>query len=309
MNPFKSKKRTNPPIAYTTEPAAAWVFAPSPKYREVTAAKKPQYRLYTIPQKGLIRLTESKRLSGYLPGLTPIHAEARNAIVEIIGVAGSETFLEMEGRADAPDAKQARRLLDQVTMELKGGRLQLFNSPDGHNQHCLTEFTILCPKERRTTVRGSYSAVRLADLIAGADVETNHARITIQNVGPVVNARVEEGIIDYSGNEGSVRLFAGWELNLNFVSQEFAGNVDAEAEGPVRVLIPEGFATCFEASIAKDAPFVCRTDIKSQIMERTKAGRLTYTFGQGAPVIRLLSRKGPIVIDNTGDPLGEKQRD
>jgi hypothetical protein len=70
-------------------------------------------------------------------------------------------------------------------------------------------------------------------LTAGANVETTHARITILNVGPQVNARVEEGIIDYSGHQRSARLFAGREINLNFISQAYTGELNATAEGPV----------------------------------------------------------------------------
>ena len=58
-----------------------------------------------------------------------------------------------------------------------------------------------------------------------------------------MNARVKEGIVDYAGHQGSVRLSAGWEINLKFTSHEFIGGLDAVSEGPTRVLIPEGFAT------------------------------------------------------------------
>ena len=114
-----------------------------------------------------------------------------------------------------------------------------------------------------------------------------------------MNARVEQGIIDYSGHQGSVQLFAGWEINLKFPLQTYTGGVDATAEGPVRALIPEGFGTGFEADVVHNPAFVCRTDMASQIKPREHGGRRIYTFGQGAPAIRLVSKRGPIVIDNT----------
>jgi hypothetical protein len=140
--------------------------------------------------------------------------------------------------------------------------------------------------------------VRISDLAGGADVHTTHARITMLDVGPCVIGNVKEGIIDYSGHHGSVKLFAGWELNLNLTSQSFAGEMTATAEGPVRVLIPRGFTTAFEANITKTAAFVCRADIRSQISYSESLGRAIYTFGQGTPTIRLRSLRGPIVIDN-----------
>ncbi|MGA8026599.1 MAG: hypothetical protein WB992_05595 [Bryobacteraceae bacterium] len=303
MKFFKSKQPKQPVVAYTTEPAHALLFTPSAKYREVTKPKQVGYVLYSPPRRGHIRLTKQERLAGYLPGFTPICAEVRNASLEIIGagnsrVPGGESLLEIQSKADARNQTRARRLLEEVKVEVKGSRVRLFNPAHDKNCRCLTEFTIVCPKERAMKVRGVYSAVRLSDLTGGVDVETTHARITIMNAGPVVHARVREGIIDYSGDQGSVRLFAGWELNLKFTSQVFQGDVDAEAEGPVRVLIPEGFTSCFEASVAKDAAFICRADIESQITHRERAGRVIYRFGQGTAIVRLVSRKGPIVIDN-----------
>jgi hypothetical protein len=298
VNPFKSKHRKTPAVAYTTDPLPAFLFEPSLKQLEVTAAREPRYVLYSPPQKGLIRLTKSLRLAGHLPGLTPISADVSHAMLEVIGLPGVESFVEAHSQADAPNQTQARRLLDQVKIELKDSRVRFLNASNGDKQHCQSSFTVTCPKDRPVTVRGVYAAVRLADLSAGANVETTHARITIFNVGPQVNARVEEGIIDYSGGHGSARLFAGWEINLRFISQTYTGELDATAGGPVRVLIPEAFATPFEASVTKGAAFVCRADINSQINHRERAGRLIYRFRQETPVIRFTSRNGPIVIDN-----------
>lgn len=89
MNPFKPEEQKEPEGIFSTEPANASLFAPSQKYQEVAAARKPQYVTYANPLKDLVRVTKTERLGGYLPGLTPLHADVSNAILEIIGVPGS----------------------------------------------------------------------------------------------------------------------------------------------------------------------------------------------------------------------------
>jgi hypothetical protein len=309
MNLFKPKRRKTSPVDYTTEPVRASLFEPSPKERELTAAtNKPRFVLYSPPRKGLIRLTKALRLSGHLPGLAPIGIELRHAKLEVIGlpdikseligVPGMEYFVEARSQADAPNQRQARRLLDRAKLECEGDRVQFLNASNGKDRHCMSSLTIACFQHRPVTVRGVYAAVHLSDLSAGANIETTHARITILNVGPKVDARVEEGIIDYSGHQGSARLFAGWEINLNLTSQSYTGKFEATADGPVRILIPQAFTTAFEASVAKHAAFVCRADIGSQISHHDRAGRVIYRFGREKPVMRFTSRNGPIVIDN-----------
>jgi hypothetical protein len=147
--------------------------------------------------------------------------------------------------------------------------------------------------------------VSLTDLSAGADVETTHGRVTLLNVCGAVAARAVNGIVDYSGHEGSIRLYADWGINLNLDSAEFDGKLTAIAEGPVRVLLPSGFSTPFEARTAKDAAFICRADIREQILRREENGPVIYTFGEGPPRVRLFSLKGPIVIDNAASPYEE----
>lgn len=291
-------KSEKPPISYTTEPADPSLFRPSARHAATReASKRHRYVGSSRPAPGLVRVSKLERLGGLLTGSGPIRAEIANASLELIGVPGGQTFIEYESRADAKDQAQARRLLSQVQIQQKNGHVRLI-SPRHRGRRCHTEFLMMCPGERPVSVDGTYAAIRVADMRGRVDVNTTHARITLLNVTSIVNARVEEGIIDYSGQEGSVRLFAGWELNLDFLLPHFQGQMEATAEGPVRVLLPPDFETSFEASIAKDACFVCRADIGTRIAQGERGGRIIFRFGEEPPAIRLTSLKGPIVIDS-----------
>ncbi len=65
--------------------------------------KQSQYRIDSLPPKGFIRLTKSLRLAGHLPGLTPISADISHASLEVIGLPGVESLIEVHSKADAPD--------------------------------------------------------------------------------------------------------------------------------------------------------------------------------------------------------------
>lgn len=94
-------------------------------------------------------------------------------------------------------------------------------------------------------------------------------------------------------------------MNLNLTERIFDGMLDGTADGPIRVLLPQGFMTAFETTLAKDATFVCRADIGTQMRRREDGARVIYSFGEGGPVMRLVSTKGPIVIDNAAAPWEE----
>ena len=283
-------------IPYTTEPASAFLFAPTARYADLASAKMPQYLLSARPHSGLNRLTKMERLSGYLPGMSTINANVINASVEVIGVRGSESVIEVQSQVDSASQAQAQALLTQVTIEQKNSHLRLFSPPGRRAGHCLTQIAITCPSQRHVTIQGVYSAVRLTGLTEGVDVETTHGRITLLNLAASVNAKVKEGIIDYSGHQGLVRLFAGWELNLNFTLPTFDGRMEAVAEGPVRVLLSAGFRGSLEANVAKGAVFVCRAALKTPMIRREEDGRVIHSFGEGIPNVRLMSIKGPLCL-------------
>ena len=291
------------PVSYGTEPAHASLFQPSRRHAaSVEARKTPHYVLYSPPRAGLVRVARIERFGGPA-GFGPIHgAEVSNAMAEFIGTPDAKTSLEYEAKADAKTEARARRVLNEVRVEQKNGYLRLAGPDHTRGRRCLTEFAIYCPSERAVTVRGYYAAIRIADMNGGVDVETTHARITLLNISGSVHASVQKGILDYSGHQGIVRLFAGWELNLNFPYPEFTGEMHATARGAVRVLLPPGFTAPLEASVATDADFVCRADIVDRIVRRHRDGRTILSFGEAPPVIRLESLEGPIVIDNSDSP-------
>ena len=285
-------------MSYSTEPAPEFLFSYSSKHAAVNAPKAPRTYLYVKPQPGLIRLTKMERLGGCLLGPDAIDANVRHAILEVIGVTGSGSLVEVHSKADAPNQSEAIRMLQQVKVEFEGNHLQFLGTANQRNSHCVSEFTLTCPRERAIKIRGVYSALLLSDLSGKVDVETTHARIKILNVGSQVYARVQEGIIDYSGAQGSVHLTAGWELNLNLTDRKFAGELRGASDGPIKVLIQSGFATALQADVAKDAEFICRANIGSQpFRSKQQNDRIVHTFGEGVPSIYLKSLKGPIVID------------
>lgn len=83
---------------------------------------------------------------------------------------------------------------------------QLWNAPGRNGTYCASQFLIAVPHERVLMVRGGYSALWFSDTSRGVDAETTHGRITLLNVGLMVIARAIEGVVDYSGHEGIVRL-------------------------------------------------------------------------------------------------------
>jgi len=121
------------------------------------------------------------------------------------------------------------------------------------------------PQETPITVIGDYVAMHVIGMHAPAKLSTTHARITLIDTTGDVDAKAAEfGVIDFSADRGHVHLESAWEINLSLTGQRFDGSLDAKAAGPVRVLLPPGFTSGFEATVRHKSAFACRGHLRSR---------------------------------------------
>jgi len=219
-------------------------------------------------------------------------------MVEISGVTAESYGLDLCAEAGAAADSDARALLDRIRMTREDQQLSLTVPPWSQAQMAGASLQIQAPADAPVALSGTYTAMRVVGISAPVHLSTTHARISVFDTTGEVEARANPGIIDFSGARGRVRLEADWEINLELQRPEFDGTLDAEAVGPVRVLLPAGFKTGFQVEVRNKGAFVCRVDIRDQIAYRKEKGRAVFTFGSGPPALRLISKDGPVVMDN-----------
>jgi hypothetical protein len=109
------------------------------------------------------------------------------------------------------------------------------------------------------------------------------------------------GIVDFGGARGNAILNATSEVELKFTATRFQGTLSASAERPVRVLVPQGFQTPFQAIVSRRKDFICRADFCSEIKSEKMNGLYVFTFsgdGKDAPErVHLRSEHATVVID------------
>jgi len=95
-----------------------------------------------------------------------------------------------------------------------------------------------------------YASMRVIGNARTVKLSTTHASHHTNRHNWDVDAKAAEfGVIDFSGDRGHVHLESASEINLNFTGHKFDGSLDAKAAEPVRVLLPPGFASGFEATV------------------------------------------------------------
>src|SRR5262249_50040862 len=67
---------------------------------------------------------------------------------------------------------------------------------------------------------------------------------------------------------------------------------------PVRVILPDGFSTPFEARVRRGSDFICRAPLCSQVKHSRRGDGEWFSFGSSTAAIQFVSVNGPVVIDS-----------
>lgn len=223
------------------------------------------------------------------------------AMIEVTGADTQTYSVQLCAQAGAASEEDAKLLLEQIKLIRQGETLEVSAPQYSQERPSHAYVRVQAPRDAPVTISGNYAAMWVYGMSAEVKISTTHARLTVLETTGDVEAAIkpDSGMIDFSGNRGHVRLNADWEINLNISAQQFAGTLEAIAQGPVRVLLPPGFASPFETVVKGRSDFACRAAICNHVRRVDRAGKLVFTYGSGEPVLRLASVSGPVVIDTT----------
>lgn len=203
-----------------------------------------------------------------------------------------------EGRDEA----EASQHLKQTSISRTGGMLFTQNSvPFDPQWYGRGSLSVEGPADAPIVVDAPYSFVEVRDMAGPLRVSASHARASILDT----TGRVESSamVVDFAARRGRVTLSAEAEINLKIKAQRFDGSLLAWAQRSVKVLVPPGFNTSFEAMVNKPEDFICRSDFCAKVKKEKKDNLYVFSFaGDGdakRPTLQLRSEQATIVIDTS----------
>lgn len=256
-------------------------------------ALAPNPPAYSVHRLDSITLSRAE-----LPALSMRNVQAW---IEVTG-ADTETYaVQLCAQVGAATEEDATALLGQFKLTQKGESFELSVPAHFPEQSSGDAYVrIQAPRDVPVTISGK-SPISVYGMNAPVKVSTTHARLTVADTTGDVEAAIkpDSGIIDFFGNRGHVRLNADWELNLVISAQQFTGDLEGTARGRIHVLLQPGFISPFEAVVNRDSDFDCRASICNQVRRADRSGKVSFTYGSGEPVLRLVSANGSVVINST----------
>jgi len=290
---------------YNLQPASDFLFDRRPFGFECVdrvPGQMPQGRraVLVVGNQAPYLLTRSEELTLSLldvPVLT-ITADPCNSI-GIAGSSRSDWSIRFCARGEGNTEVEARGHLQQVSMIRLGSAISLKGPILSEKPQTGGCFLLDAPSNAPIVIHASYSFAQIRDMTGPVRVTAAHARAIILDTMGQVDAAAS--MIDFAGSRGRVNLSAETEINLKMTAARFQGTLIAWAQRPVRMLIPPGFMTPFEAVVNRPQDFVCRADLV--VKPTRRYGLYVFTYegaGSSAPeLMHLRSEQATVVIDTT----------
>jgi hypothetical protein len=214
----------------------------------------------------------------------------------------SDWFIRFCARAEGNSEAEARGRVDRVSMTRLGAVLSLKSPVLGEKPRTSGSLALDAPADAPVVIHASYAAVEIRDMTGPVRVTATHGRARILDTTGQIDAAAF--VVDFAGSRGRVSLSAEAEINLKMTAPRFEGTLLAWAQRPLRMLVPPGFVTPFEAFVNRRQDFVCRADFCSKVKQERKNGLYAFTYtgdGSAAPeLVHLRSEYATVVIDTTG---------
>jgi hypothetical protein len=142
-------------------------------------------------------------------------------------------------------------------------------------------------------------AVEVRNMAGPVRVSATGGRATILNTTGKVDA--QGAVVDFAGSEGHVMLNSVWDINIKLTAAQFHGTLAANAQRPVRVLVPRGFQSPIQAYVNRSKDFACRADFCSGFKQGREGSLYVFSYaGNGdssSDHVDLRSEQSTVVID------------
>ena len=234
-----------------------------------------------------------------VPSLT-LTADPLNSI-SIGGSDRSDWSIRFCAQGEGNSEAEARGRLNEVSMTRLGATVSLKGPILAEKLQTRGLFVLDAPADAPVLIHASFAAVEIRDMAGPVRVTAAHGRAKILDTTGQVDAAAF--VIDFAGSRGRVNLSAEAEINLKMTAPRFEGTLMAWAQRPLRMLVPPGFVTPFQALVNRPHDFVCRADFCSKVKKEKKNGLYVFTYrgdGGAAPeLVHLRSEQATVVIDTT----------
>jgi hypothetical protein len=191
-----------------------------------------------------------------------------------------------------------QELLSQIKLSISSGEVSVSGPHDREDWQ--VHLLIRTPRGANVELNAHNGPMSFYRVDGNISAHAINGPISVHDCSGSADISAQNGPISFSGTGGKLRLHTeNGPISLNVDSSKWNGeSLVADAiNGPLSLRVPSGFESSFLVESNDNAPMSCRASICSQARKTWDDNHRRIEYGNGAPVIRVSTRNGPVSVD------------
>jgi hypothetical protein len=246
--------------------------------------------------------SEERTLTKSEAAVLQIHPHS-NGGVQIVGWE-KETYSVTACKAAAGSGDAAERILSQITMNIEKGRIS--TSGPGDEEDWTVYLLIRAPKSATIDLDTMNGLISLYDVDGKLTARAHNGPISLKNFSGDAEITAVNGPISLEGSSGSVRIHTeNGPISVALAGKTWSGTgLSADAKnGPLTLMVPNGYQSSFVVESTSYAPVSCKASICDNARKTWDDNHRRIEYGSAPAMIRLSTVNGPVSVQDSREKL------
>ncbi len=223
-----------------------------------------------------------------------------------VQVAGWEkdTYSVTACKAAAGPADEADRLLSQMSMTIENGKISTKGPAD--EDEWTIYLLIRAPKNASIEAETQNGPIAFYDVDGKLTAHAHNGPITAKNFSGEGEITATNGPISLEGGSGNLRVHTeNGPISVTLKGTTWSGaGLSADAQnGPLTLLVPNGYQSGFVVESTNHAPMNCQAALCENARKTWDDERRRIEYGAAPAVIHLSTVNGPVSVKQLGETL------
>jgi DUF4097 and DUF4098 domain-containing protein YvlB len=226
-----------------------------------------------------------------------------NGGVQIAGW-DKDTYSVTACKAAAGSGDEAERILSQITMNIEKGQISTKGPAD--EDEWTIYLLIRTPKNATIETETSNGPIAFYDVDGKLTAHAHNGPISVKNFSGDAEITAMNGPISLEGNSGSLRVHTeNGPISVSLKGTTWSGaGLSADAKnGPLTLLVPNGYQSSFVVESTNYAPVSCQPAVCDSARKTWDDKHRRIEYGTAPAVIRLSTVNGPVSVKQLRETL------
>ena len=223
--------------------------------------------------------------------------------VQVVGW-DKETYSVTACKAAAGSGDAAEKILSQITMSIENGRIS--TSGPGDEEDWTVYLLIRTPKSASIDMETMNGPISLYDVDGKLTARAHNGPISLKNFSGDAEITAVNGPISLEGSSGSVRIHTeNGPISVALEGKTWSGTgLSADAKnGPLTLMVPNGYQSSFMVESTNYAPVSCKASICDNARKTWDDNHRRIEYGSAPAMIRLSTVNGPVSVRESREKL------